>query len=242
MPFATSYIIFNISTSSVCLPFPLPLPFPTSFLLPALGLLPRLAFPLPLRSPSNPFKYFTKLPCFMYGLTKNHGGSPKVVLAPYNSRTFTCFKVFHICTSRTNTLWGAVGASTLIATVRLRQVPRYTSEKNPIPIFSSRSTSYLRGEGKTQVGENSRTINVPSDSPTGQINFRSPAHPSKHIDPTLNELSVKRILRACTTPTTFPTSNRVCPRQPSNATTTCLSIDSIPIRHWRLRNDGTPFS
>src|ERR1700722_3701788 len=126
------------------------------------------------------------------------------------------------------------GAAAPSSTIYVREKP------NPNLFFPIDFVSTC--EGKTQVGENNRTVNIPSDSPTGQINFRSPAHPSKHIDPTLNELSVKRILRACTTPTTFPTSNRVCPRQPSNATTTCLSIDSIPIRHWRLRNDGTPFS
>ena len=45
-------------------------------------------------------------------------------------------------TSCTNSAFGVVGASTLIATTPSRHVPRYTSEKKPMPIFSSRSTSY----------------------------------------------------------------------------------------------------
>src|SRR6266545_3496929 len=99
-------------------------------------------------------RYSTRVPFFRYGLTKNHGGSPIALLAPYNGRTLGCRRVFQIPISRTNNFRGVDSARTLMATVRPRHVPLYTSEKKPIPIFSSRSTSNLyRIQGQQNAGQ-----------------------------------------------------------------------------------------
>ena len=51
-------------------------------------------------------------------------------------------KTTTLLTSCTNSRRGVVGARTLIATTWFLHVPLNTSEKKPMPIFSSRSTSY----------------------------------------------------------------------------------------------------
>ena len=64
--------------------------------------------------PSSPlatdFKNDTMVPFFMYGLTKNHGGSPVALDAPSNSRTCVCLREAQMEISWRKSFCGVVGA------------------------------------------------------------------------------------------------------------------------------------
>src|SRR6266540_3590253 len=79
----------------------------------------------------------------MYGLTKNQGGLPVALLAPYNFSTFGWRRPFQTLISRMNKSDGVTSESTFTATVRPSHLPWKTSEKKPIPILGPRWISNL---------------------------------------------------------------------------------------------------